>query len=175
MSATRPLNARSAGPWYREPWPWLLMGLPAIAVVAGFITLWLAIRSNDGLVAGDYYRQGLAINRSLAREERAGIMALAAQLRLDRDALEVTMSAREGIRLPDQLQLRITHATRPGMDRELTLVRTDGRYRAALAPLAAGKWQIGIEDQARTWRLAGAIRLPDQTSVDLVSQSSEGR
>jgi len=23
-------------PWYREPWPWLLMGLPLVAVLAAF-------------------------------------------------------------------------------------------------------------------------------------------
>ena len=28
-----------AKPWYREPWPWLLMLGPAVVVVAGFITL----------------------------------------------------------------------------------------------------------------------------------------
>ena len=51
--------------WYREPWPWLLMMGPAIVIVAGFYTLWLAIQSNDGLVADDYYKRGLAINQTL--------------------------------------------------------------------------------------------------------------
>ena len=37
-------------PWYREPWPWILMAGPAIVVVAGIATAWLAVRSNDGLV-----------------------------------------------------------------------------------------------------------------------------
>lgn len=170
-----PLIARGSGPWYRQPWPWLLMALPAIAVLAGFVTLWLAIRSDDGLVAGDYYRQGLAINRDLARERRAGIMALAAQVSVGREALEVTISAREGVRLPDRLRLDLAHATRPGMDRALMLVRTDGRYRVALAPLAAGKWQIGIEDEGGSWRLAGTIRLPEQSTVQLRSQSGEAK
>ena len=56
-------------PWYREPWPWILMSVPATAVVAGIITLWLAVSSADGLVAEDYYKQGLAINRVIEREE----------------------------------------------------------------------------------------------------------
>ncbi|MEQ1516273.1 MAG: FixH family protein, partial [Usitatibacteraceae bacterium] len=37
-------------PWYRQRWPWLLMAGPAIVVVAGFVTLALAIQSSDGLV-----------------------------------------------------------------------------------------------------------------------------
>src|SRR6185369_11923875 len=58
-------------PWYREPWPWLLMAGPAIVVVAGFVTLAMAINSSDGLVADDYYKQGKAINMTLHRDTRA--------------------------------------------------------------------------------------------------------
>lgn len=44
MSATNPLPARSA---WREPMVWLVVGGPAIVVVASFLTLALAIRHPD--------------------------------------------------------------------------------------------------------------------------------
>ena len=53
-------------PWYRHAAPWLLMAGPAIVVVASFVTLWLAVASDDGLVSADYYQRGLNINRTLA-------------------------------------------------------------------------------------------------------------
>ena len=53
-------------PWYREPWPWILMAPPAAAVIAGAATVWIAVGSADGLVADDYYKRGLAINQVLA-------------------------------------------------------------------------------------------------------------
>ena len=34
-------------PWYREPYVWLLISIPAAAVLAGLITLALAIASDD--------------------------------------------------------------------------------------------------------------------------------
>ena len=34
-------------PWYREPYVWLLIAFPAVAVLAGLITLALAIASDD--------------------------------------------------------------------------------------------------------------------------------
>jgi len=37
-------------PWYRQFWPWFIIALPASAVVASFITLWLAISNPDHLV-----------------------------------------------------------------------------------------------------------------------------
>ena len=40
-------------PWYREPWPWILMAGPAVVVVAGIATAVIAIRTADPMVA-DY-------------------------------------------------------------------------------------------------------------------------
>ena len=62
---------RDSNPWYKEPWPWILMAGPAIVIVAGFVTAWLAIISNDGLVTDDYYKQGLALNQRLQRDHDA--------------------------------------------------------------------------------------------------------
>ena len=45
---TGKVDARSAAPveaWYRQFWPWFVFGLPALAVVAGIITVILAVRN----------------------------------------------------------------------------------------------------------------------------------
>jgi hypothetical protein len=55
-------------PWYREPWPWILMSGPAVVVVAGVATAWIAFATADSLVAEDYYKRGLTINDRLACE-----------------------------------------------------------------------------------------------------------
>ncbi len=36
--------------WYKQFWPWFIIALPASAVIASFITLWLAITHPDPLV-----------------------------------------------------------------------------------------------------------------------------
>jgi len=41
----------SSKPWYREPWPWILMSGPAVVVVAGTVTAVIAIRTADPVVA----------------------------------------------------------------------------------------------------------------------------
>lgn len=40
-------------PWYRHFWVWFIIALPASAVIAGFITLWLAMSRPDHLVVDD--------------------------------------------------------------------------------------------------------------------------
>jgi hypothetical protein len=62
-SSSRAERANRA--WYREPWPWLLAAGPAVVVVASLVSAWIAIRSDDGLVAEDYYKRGLLINKKL--------------------------------------------------------------------------------------------------------------
>lgn len=56
------------------------MAGPAVVVVAGFITLWLAISSDDGLVSDDYYKQGLTVNQRLQRDHLAGDLGLHADV-----------------------------------------------------------------------------------------------
>ena len=54
---SRPVPAENL-PWYKQFWPWFIIALPASAVVASFITLWLAISNPDQLVVSDdEYRQ----------------------------------------------------------------------------------------------------------------------
>lgn len=45
-------------PWWRFPLLWMVMALPAAVVVAGFATLWLALRTPDPLVIPDHGPQG---------------------------------------------------------------------------------------------------------------------
>lgn len=155
--------------WYREPWPWLLMLGPGVVVLAGFATLWLAVKSNDGLVADDYYKQGLAINQTLARSEMSRAMALALRLRLEGGQVTVRLSAREGVTIPDRLTLTFSHPTRSGLDHEVVLAGSAGYYAGAAPVLGQGRWQVLIEDPERSWLLSGAIRVPDESGIELTA------
>lgn len=138
-------------PWYREPWPWLLMAGPAAVLVAGAATIWIAVASADGLVAEDYYRQGLTINKVLAREEAARTLGLSARVDL-RDGQLVVILHGQG---PEALFAHLAHATRAGHDLRVRLAPAgQGVYQAELPPLPAGRWRIVIEDPRSTWRIA---------------------
>lgn len=49
-AAGHPQEPLPQRPWYREPWPWVAIGIPATAVVASMFTLYLAITNPDYLV-----------------------------------------------------------------------------------------------------------------------------
>ena len=137
-------------PWYRERWPWLLVLGPAAVLVAGAITTWIAFASADGLVAEDYYKQGLGINRQLAREDAARRLGISADLKVEKDALVVALAGGA----PEALFVHLAHATRAGHDVRLRLAPlADGRYGADLPPMPAGRWRAVIEDPRGAWRI----------------------
>lgn len=164
------LHNTDGRPWYREPWPWILMTGPAIVVVAGFTTAFLAVKSNDGLVEDDYYKQGLEINQTLDRDRMAANMGLRGEFSLsgDKSSLVGTLTASQGKSLPEVLSLHLNHPTRAGLDQDVTLVRIgDGKYSGKLENPISGRWYVTIEDGQKQWRLTTEWNMEKQASVNL--------
>lgn len=65
--------AAPAQPWWKYGHVWMIISGPAVVVVAGFVTLWLAVSQPDPVIAEDYYRQGLEINKTLAEQGEKGL------------------------------------------------------------------------------------------------------
>ncbi|HEY8384782.1 MAG TPA: FixH family protein, partial [Porticoccaceae bacterium] len=79
-------------PWYRQFWPWFLITLPGIVVIAALYTVYIAFTHADAVVVDDYYTQGRAINASLALAERARELDLAADVAVDAVTGEVLVT-----------------------------------------------------------------------------------
>lgn len=156
LNLTQPVQA-----WYREPWPWLLMSGPAAVIVAGVITTTMAFVTADGLVASDYYKQGLMINMTLARDQAAARRHLTARGVLAGGRMRLVLS---GDSAPPAITLRLVHPTRAGLDRTLVLAQVQpGVYEGALewvsgAAQPAQGWLVTLEQG--DWRLTGAWSPP---------------
>ncbi|WP_294768762.1 FixH family protein [uncultured Rhodoferax sp.] len=55
-------------PWWRFGHVWLVLSGPAVVVVAGFVTLYIALSGADPVVDENYYQKGLEINRTLGAQ-----------------------------------------------------------------------------------------------------------
>jgi uncharacterized protein len=76
------MNSRvqqTSPPWWTFGHVWLVIAGPALVVIAGFFTLFLALRWPDPLVDEDYYRKGIDINKTL--EANSASLAPAVQAR----------------------------------------------------------------------------------------------
>jgi len=69
MNAAQIANAPSppARPWYREPWPWILMAGPFAAMVGCFVTIYFAVTQ-----FGNQPIQDGVVKRGLVIEQAAG-------------------------------------------------------------------------------------------------------
>ena len=154
-------NPAKSERWYRVPFVWLVWILPFTAVVGSFVSLALAIRSNDGLVEDDYYKRGMEINRVLDRDRAAAARGMESTLDLDavHHELRLRLSARQPMTWPENVKLKLMHATRAGLDKTVELARlADGTYRMPLPELAPGHWDVQLA--AQDWRLTGSLFVP---------------
>jgi hypothetical protein len=164
------MNSTKATPrnWKQEPMVWLLIGIPFSAVVMGVVIITLAIQSFSGLVVDDYYKKGKQINRVLARDQLAYELGLAAGLSLEA-AGKVEIRFDPGVQfIPgEMIELKLIHATMPGLDQELELRKTDTHLlRGELKLPGEGRWNLFL--QTEDWRLTGSLQYPEQASADLL-------
>ena len=140
--------------WYREPWPWLLMAAPAASIALGLVMWTLAVRTDDGIVAQDYYKRGLTINQKLRQTAPRADAPLAATVRVAENGhvrTSVQGGAESGTAAPT-IRLRVTQ---PGLaSREIVVVLArdaSGDYVGTLDPQRPGRWIVSLEADA--WRL----------------------
>jgi uncharacterized protein len=183
----------SSAPWYRHRWPWILMAGPFVVIVAGMITLYLAVASNDGLVEEDYYARGMNVNETTAREKKALALGIEADLMqgaalsaagsgVPAFKLRVLLRAKAGTPLPPALRLQFKRPTQAGSDQTVDL-SADGAdvggatraYSGTLAKPIAGRWHLALEDAKHTWRLAGDWNVEQDPVRHLPPAAAPGR
>jgi hypothetical protein len=54
--------------WWKYGHVWLVISGPLVVVVASLVTGWIALKWQDPVLAADYYRQGIEINKTLQQQ-----------------------------------------------------------------------------------------------------------
>ncbi len=162
-----PTASEAVRPWYRQFWPWFIIGLPACAVIAGITTLIIAASGNDSLVVADYNRIEELTAQTEARNAGAAALGLVARLSMSDESprveVSVTALARPDVRWhPDRLRLNLGHPTRQSADQSVLLERTGpDLYAGRLNEAPAGRRYIELlpetaeDDLLPAWRLSG--------------------
>ena len=149
------------------------MAGPTVVIVAGFITAWLAIGSNDGLVDDNYYKVGLSVNQQLKQKQLAAELNLKAVMNVTQDgqSIQLVLNGLPKEGLPDTLQLRLVHPTRKGEDQTLMLHRQGTIFSAPLiANPGTGRWKIVIEDPLAGWRMDGVWDIQSKTGITIFAR-----
>lgn len=147
----------------RGPWPWLLGAGPALVVVASLASAWLAVSKVDPVVADDYYKLGLTINRRLPATPVTDAAPSA--------TIVIGSDGAVAVRLPDSVAaptyLKLT-LRRPGAregDVEMLAASAARSWSGKLHDVRAGLQIVTLESDA--WRLPVTVveRLPATISL----------
>lgn len=147
-------------PWYRQFWPWFLISIPLATVIASMFTIHLATVSDDGLVADNYYKKGLAIHMDADALQKARTLGVVADINMSRSRnLLIVDLKSEKNQAFGPLHIALRHPTRPNNDLTLDLKPVGpSRYQATLpAGLAKVNWKIQLNAPEAGWRLHGRI------------------
>ena len=167
-------------PWFKHPFVWMVIGIPLSSVIVGMIMLWLSIVSFDGMVADDYYKRGLQINRVLDRERAALHAELEGSLKLQATTSRLSLkSGKAGFQLPGAVQVQMSFATSAGQDEVFTMTRTadTDTYLGPALSLPQGRWYVyvtskaSVDDGLGGWRLSGTLTTPGAGVVRLRPQA----
>lgn len=153
-------------PWYKQFWPWFLIALPLSSVIAGVTTVIIAANTTDSMVVDDYYKDGLAINESLAKKNKAKDMGIEAELVFSENKLLVKVTSKEAIK--DSLFLNFQHATLSEKDFRLALKKdAKGNYYSELEDNVDGSWFISLFPYQESWELEKKVTLPSSLEIRL--------
>ncbi|RJG01530.1 FixH family protein [Noviherbaspirillum sedimenti] len=161
--------------WYQEPWMLLVIGGPAIVIVASFYLAFLAYKGADHVIAPDYYKRGLAINVDIRRDMAARERGLEAGLQIDESTRAVSLRLSGQGSLPPTLALRLSRPAGEGTEEivlKANLLQAGaGVYRgkldwpAALDANAAFLWQVNLD--GGDWRLTSGWYGPIHAAVTI--------
>ena len=159
-------QTEEVAPWYKQFWLWFIVFFPALAIVAGIITINIAIDNADSLVRDDYYKAGLAINEDLALDQATADKNIQADVTIDANIGEVHIELQgELTQLPDSLILDFIHPTIQKQDFSISARHSgQGRYLSQLNQSLHNHWYLQISDRTLTgtapnWRLKTTINL----------------
>lgn len=161
-------------PWYKQFWLWFILTPLFLVFIAGFLTLYLSIKTNDGVVVDNFYKDGKGIIVRHEEDDFAREHQLSAQLDWDTERLTLNLSG-DLSPLPEQLELLIIFPTAKSQDVTVIFQHEGlGRYRGNLSETVIGVRQFQLQpiDTETAWRLhTKATVSPERFTLNLLPKS----
>lgn len=161
--------------WYKEPWMLLVIGGPAIVVIAALVTVYIAWHGADQVVSKDYYKQGININKEIYRDARAGEYRMLARVQLDGTTGKISLQLKGDTMMPSSVLLSISstasHSEFEAIQKIVLSQIKTGSYEGLVTIPATPNamnfnlWHIQLE--ANDWRLTGDWHNPLHAAIQL--------
>lgn len=155
-------------PWYKEPWPFILIGITGLGVVAGTTMAIIGFSNPPEIVRGDYAQFARGLVDTNVRTGRARELGLSGSMRLADGQLELSLAATDPAGLPERLLIQFQHPAYSEQD-ALVMVerRADGRFTGRIESPPHERSLVIVTDLEQTWWLSGKMGSMGVGAVDL--------
>jgi hypothetical protein len=155
-------------PWYREPWPWFILGILGLGVFFGISILLIGLSNPPQMVRGEYERFGRGLVDVGTRTSQARELGLSAELSRRNDEWVLELAARDTSQLPDQLLLIVQHPVDAEMDRTVLLNRDSyGLFRGEWAEPPHHATLI-LQDLSQSWWISAHLGDTLESTLELI-------
>jgi hypothetical protein len=170
------MHDEDIAPWYKQFWPWFLVGILVFAVVIGLGLLFISIAYQDSMVRDNYYKEGRAINMHLGRDQKARELDLAATFAIDDLTGGISLELTGNLPThPPTLQLDLISPSHADRDKVIMLNRVAAdEYAGQMPERIEGRHYIDLSDPASPgeagWRLTDEVVLGTDRTYQLDAQ-----
>jgi uncharacterized protein len=158
-----------AKPWYKEPWPFILISITGLGVVAGSTLAFIGLTNPPEIVSGDYAQFARGLVDTNVRTARARELGLSGSMSVSDLELTLNLSADDPAALPERLLVQLQHPAYSELDATVMVARTEGGgYVGQLGEPAHQRAHVIVTDLEQSWWLAGRLGSMGSGVVDLV-------
>lgn len=144
-------------PWYRQFWPWLIIGILGWGVLSSAITLTMAVSNPPQMMTGDYQRLGKLLVDTHERADRAEALGLSGRLESADGRWRLRLQALAPNALPARLLLRYQHPVDAALDRQLVLERASADTWSAPFVALPERGRIIVSDLEQRWWISSVL------------------
>lgn len=167
------MHDNDIAPWYKQFWPWFLIGILVFAVVIGLGLLFISIAYQDSMVRDNYYKEGRAINMHLGRDQMARDLELAATFTIDEVTGEISLTLKGDLPAhPSVLQFDLISPSHADRDKAIVLnLVAANEYAGQMPERIEGRHYVDLSDPERPgeegWRLTDEVFLASDSTYQL--------
>jgi hypothetical protein len=173
LPTTTPLAADGL-PWYRYRWPWVLLAIPMSAVAFGIVMISTALIYPDDLVVDNYYKEGMAINRTLAMDVKAVAIGVTAVIEVGpNEMVTLALSGATDAAVTASLfhvtdsaqdEFIVLYPEMSGSEKPSAIQVYTGQSLSMVKSLSSpGIWYIELRGSDEPWRVRQRVQTPLRT------------
>lgn len=154
-------------PWYKEPWMFLVMGVPIAAICWGVVIVTLAMNGKDSLVSDSYYKDGMAYTENREFRDKARRLQISSEITYNDGEIRSTITGYLD-ESPSFLRIQLIHPTLETEDETVLLQRMgDGSYLGLAEKNHIGKRKIWLQSPEQEWMIKDEHLLENEKPLTL--------